>query len=163
MNLQQVLPVVLVVFALAAFLRLRSSRRGEYIDPKSREWGEAVAKAHASIPELRQLHEAGVSPLLIKYVIVGSSGEPEHVWGELQSLEQESFAATLETPMLHPPASLTSPFSLPLSALEDWQAFLPNGSIRGGYTTQAEIALCRRAGKRLPPHVAAMQGHFVDG
>jgi hypothetical protein len=162
-KLQQILPVLLALFALVVFLYRRSARRGQYIDPESHEWSEAITKAQASIPILRQLHESGVSPLLIKYAVLGSGGELEHVWGELRSIGSESFTATLETPMLYPPASLTPPFSLPLSTLEDWQAFLPDGSIRGGYTTQAEIGLYRQAGKKLPPHIAAMQGHFVDG
>lgn len=55
------------------------------------------------------------------------------------------------------------PFRLPLSALGDWQVERRDGRIRGGFTTQLEIALARRDGRHIPDHIANMEKRFVDG
>jgi hypothetical protein len=154
-----------IVAGVLVLLMLRSrarARQGAYIDIDSPMWAEAVAKAHASVPALRELFAAKVGPIGVKYPLATTSGETEHVWGELLGIDQTTFRATLETPMLAGSPATLGPYELPLSALEDWQVALPDGTIRGGYTTQAEIALARRAGRPIPRHIAGLEGRFAD-
>ena len=115
-----------------------------------------------TIPTLRELHASSQQPAWVKYAIANAAGETEHVWGELQVIDTTSFRATLETPLRGGAPNDRPPFTLPLSVLEDWQLQLPDGRIRGGFSTQAEIALARRTGQPIPGHVAAMEGRFVD-
>ena len=99
---------------------------------------------------------------MVKFRLQNDVGEMEHVWGELQKISDRSFTASLATPLVGGKAASPPPYELPLTALEDWQIELPDGSIRGGFTTQAQIALTREAGGRLPPHVASLEGRFID-
>src|SRR5262245_29512722 len=132
------------------------------VDTSSALWSEAVAKARASTPLLRQLMASKVGPVAVKYPLTSVDGETEHVWGELLDIDETSFRATLETLLVAGPPKTDAPYRLPLSELEDWLVTMPDGAIRGGYTMRAEIALTRRAGRLVPRHVAAMEGRFVD-
>ena len=132
------------------------------VDTSSALWSEAVAKARASTPLLRQLMAAKVGPVAVKYPLTSVNGETEHVWGELLDMDETSFRATLETLLVAGPPKTDGPYRLPLSELEDWLVTMPDGAIRGGYTTRAEIVLARRAGRLVPRHVAAMADRFVD-
>lgn len=154
-----VVALVLVVFGIAARV---TRRRGTFIDPQSPEWRAAVEKARESLPVLRELHGSAPQPVWVKYAIANARGEIEHVWGELQAIDAASFRATLATPLRGGAPNDRPPFTLAWSALEDWQLQLPDGRIRGGFSTQAEIALARRTGQPVPGHVAAMEGRFVD-
>ena len=53
-------------------------------------------------------------------------------------------------------------YTMPHTALEDWLKFLPDGTVRGAFTVQAEIALARAEGKRPAKQARAMEGRFVD-
>jgi hypothetical protein len=39
---------------------------------------------------------------------------------------------------------------------------LPDGRIRGGFTTQLMISMAREAGAAPPAQISAMEGRFVD-
>ena len=138
------------------------ARRGMYVQPTSPLWVEATQKARATIPLLAQLHAESVGPIAVKYPLTNDRGQVEHVWGELLSIDTSVFAAALETPLLYGKPENTTHSGVPLASLEDWQVQLPDGRIRGGFTTQAEITMSKKAGRLLPEHVSAMEGHFVD-
>lgn len=138
------------------------AKRGTYVDPSSPDWHEATARAQASIALLRELHASGRAPVWVKYPLTNAKGETEHVWGELQQIDDILFRATLETPLIGGAPSTSPPYELGLSALEDWQVEMPDGSIRGGFTTQVEIAMARKNGRHVPSHAARMEGRFVD-
>jgi|SRR5688572_24881095 len=155
----------LLVVSLVVLLARRSggSRAGSYIDTSQPAWIDAVARARAAVPVLRELFAAREAPVDVKYALQNSAGDTEHVWGELLELADDEFCANLRTPLLRGRLVSSPPFRLPLSALEDWQAELPDGRIRGGFTTQLEIALARRDGRHIPDHIANMEKRFVDG
>lgn len=157
--------LVLLVFSMILLLarRSRQSHAGSYVDTSQPAWIEAVARARAAVPVLRELVAAREAPVDVKYALQNSAGDTEHVWGELLELADDEFCANLRTPLLRGRLVSSPPFRLPLSALEDWQAELPDGTIRGGFTTQLEIALARRDGRHIPDHIANMEKRFVDG
>jgi hypothetical protein len=139
-----------------------SGASGLFVDPDSEEWRNALNQAQATIPTLREIQRTTQESILVKYALASSSGDVEHVWGELQKLDDTTFRATLETPMLSGPPASDPPFELPVSSIEDWVVTLPDGSIRGAFTTQAEIQLAKRKGIPLPDHIATMEGRFSD-
>ncbi|MCE2791303.1 MAG: hypothetical protein ACK493_15115 [Planctomycetota bacterium] len=135
---------------------------GMAIDPDSDAWKQALAKTQSSIPLLRDLYSSVSEPILVKYPLASQSGALEHVWGELQELGETDFRASLETPPLSGSPSSPPPFLLPLTALEDWLLVLPDGTIRGGFTTQAELAMAKEQRIPLPAKLAAVNGCFLD-
>jgi hypothetical protein len=110
---------------------------------------------------MRRLHETHGSDLFVKYPLIAKNGEVEHVWGPLLESTHELLKVGLATP---PGGGLKDepPFTIASSDLEDWQLVLPDGKVRGGFTTQAQIALTLRSGWAPPDHVKQMEGKFVD-
>src|SRR5688500_6242877 len=127
--------------------------RATPIDPDHPLWREAIDRARESIGMLWALHAEAGPEAMVKYAFITSSGEKEHVWGELLELSEDSMRVTMETPPIHHRGELPRELNVPISDLEDWQLSLPDGRIRGGFTTQAQIKIARESGSPIPRHV----------
>lgn len=141
--------------------QLRKSKTGSPVDTNDPLWREAIAAARASRDQMHRLHAQYGPDLFVKYPLVARDGEVEHVWGPLLERTGDSLVVGLATP---PVGGLRAeaPFTIASTDLEDWQLLLPDGSIRGGFTTQAQIVLAQRAGLAVPEHVQHVDGKFVD-
>jgi len=156
------LPIGVGLGLLWAWSRQRGkSQTGRPVDTNDPLWLGAIAAARASQDEMRRLHGTHGSDLFIKYPLIAKNGEVEHVWGPLLESTHESLRVGLATP---PVGGLNSepPFTIASSDLEDWQLVLPDGKVRGGFTTQAQIALTKKSGWAVPDHVKQLDGKFVD-
>lgn len=143
-------------------MQTANGSRGTFIDPDSIEWRNAVSKARSTLPILRELCDANANAAWVKYEVMTTEGTKEHVWGELQFLGEDSFRATLETPLVAGEPIEDMIEGMPLSALEDWVVTLPDGTVRGAFTMQVELEVAKREGLPLLPHIAAMDGRFCD-
>jgi hypothetical protein len=157
-----IIALVAAPFAIWVVIKLRPDPPGVFLDTTSPEWQEAVAKAQASIPSLREIFRSGQYLVGVKYALLNSRGDREHVWGELLELSEDSLLATIDTPLRRGHPTSAPPFRTSLSDLEDWQVQLPDGAIRGGFTTRLDIKVAREKGLQLPAHMLAMEGRFVD-
>ena len=139
----------------------RTSRSARPVDINDPIWVGAIDAAKASRDEMLRLHSQYGAELLVKFPLRAKNGEIEHVWGPLLDSTNDSLKVGLATP---PVGGLDSepPFILAAYDLEDWQLVLPDGMVRGGYTTQAQIALTKKAGWPMPQHVTEMESKFVD-
>ncbi len=124
-------------------------------------WIAAVRTARNTLPLMRELHSSYGSELHVKYPLLTASGQIEHVWGKIVDLGGETLKVTLEIPTLNALPS-QPPFVINVGDLEDWQLVLPDGNIRGGFTTQAQIAMAKREGRGLPPAFSQTEGCFID-
>ena len=159
-------PLVSLVLVLAALVGLiwigfrYTSARPTPIAPDDPLWVSAIERARATSPTMQQLHAEG-REVWVKFPLQPPGGEVEHVWGRLVSLDDTSLTCTIETPPVSGrSASATTPVRV--DELEDWQARLPDGSIRGGYTTRAQAAIAKRDGHPVPRHVRDMLPRMVD-
>lgn len=165
MALRQVLstyavPIGLGLGLLWALAR-RRSQTGHPVDTNDPIWTTAIASARATVGEMRRLHAQYGSDVYVKFPLAAKNGQIEHVWGPLLDSTKEPVQVGLATP---PVGGLKSepPFAVGCDELEDWQLVLPDGKVRGGFTTQAQIALARRGGWPVPHNVRHMEGKFVD-
>jgi hypothetical protein len=147
-------------FGLRAVARSRSA--GTWVDPNDPLFVEALQKARATIPIVRHLFAAGHKPMGVKYPFTTDTGGVEHVWGRLIDLGPDDMTVSIETPPVSHRGAIPKSLTVPLDALEDWHVTLPDGSMRGGFTTRAEIAIRRRNGEKIPNRVAAIEGRFID-
>jgi hypothetical protein len=110
---------------------------------------------------MRSLHATYGTDLFVKYPLTAKNGEVEHVWGPLLDSTNDPIMVGLATPPVggikHAP-----PFGVPSGDLEDWQLVLPDGKVRGGFTTQAQIELARKGGWPVPHNISHMEGKFLD-
>lgn len=132
------------------------------VDPKNPLWRMSTRRAQETIPLMKQLHADKTLEVMVKYPLVTSAGEREHLWGILVDLTGSEMKVTIETPPVTDDKPLPDGFIVPIEELEDWQVDLPDGKIRGGFTTQADMILAKRAHHRMPWHVRLMEGKFVD-
>lgn len=135
---------------------------GNFIDPTDPLWVRGVEKARETVPVLRDLYRAGNTDCGVKFPFLTDSGTNEHVWGQLSGIGDSSFKATIETPPLGHRGTLPKELEVPLDALEDWLVRCPDGTMRGGYTTIAEIQICEREGFPIPQHVRDLKPRLVD-
>jgi hypothetical protein len=154
----------LVVVAAVIWLVVKSRREpfGAFIDFSKPPWSEAKAKAQESVPLLRELHVVHAGAIMVKYPLKNGRGEQEHVWGSLLTLKERTFSATLDTPLREGKPLTLPPFEVDIAELEDWQLELPDGSIRGGFTTRLDIQLAQAQGRPIPDHILSMVDRFVD-
>ena len=157
---------LVAVLALTAVLGLWIARRRRprvtAIDPQSPEWQAAVSRARADLPLLRELFRAHPETTLVKVAVATASGSREHVWARLVAVGADTLTAVIVTPMLHPPAGVDDELVLPVAELEDWHVLLPDGRIRGSFTTRAQIQVCRATGQPLPRDLRGIEEWLVD-
>ncbi len=156
------LAVLALTVALGYLIRRRLQARVTAIDPESAEWQAAVSRARATLPLLRELFPANPEQTLVKLAVATASGSREHVWAQLTELGAETLTATIVTPLLDPPSSAEKGVVFPLSELEDWHVLLPDGRIRGSFTTQAQIRLCHATGQPVPRELRGIEERLVD-
>jgi hypothetical protein len=154
--------IVVLTLALGLWIRHRQRARATAIDPGSPEWQTAVYRAQATLPVLRELFPAHPEQTLVKIAVATASGSREHVWAELKALGPDTLTATIVTPLLDPGSGTGSDVVVPLAELEDWHVLLPDGRIRGSFTTQAQIQVCRATSQPIPRDLRDIEGRFVD-
>lgn len=135
---------------------------GTYIDPSDPLWQEASRRARDSISTLRALAAEYPGQILVKFPLVTAAGEREHVWGELREITGSAVRTTVETVPIAYDGKVPDEVTTPLAELLDWHLELPDGTVRGSFTTQAEIVIRERLNLALPRRVAAVKGKFVD-
>jgi hypothetical protein len=156
------LVAILAATILGYWLWWRQRSRVSAIDPASAEWKAAADRARATLPLLRELFAAHPDQTLVKVAVPTSSGSREHVWAQVHELGLETVQATLVTPMLDPAAGYERDLTVPLGEIEDWHVLLPDGRIRGSFTTRAQIQLCRATGQRIPRYLRDVEGRLVE-
>jgi hypothetical protein len=140
----------------------RQRARVTAIDPNSAEWQAAVSRAQSTLPLLRELFPAHPQQTLVKVAVATASGSREHVWAELRELGPETLSATIVTPLLDSPSAKEKGLEVPVAELEDWHVLLPDGRIRGSFTTQAQIQVCRATGQPIPRELRGIEDRLVD-
>jgi len=156
--------VALLSCTAAIALAVRSGRRiANAAVPVARDeplLHEARERAQASLDSLRPY--VG-SPLQVgvKVPLRNAAGEVEHVWGTPEALDAATVTLRIVTPFIDG-ATPPDPVSVPVTDIEDWQVFLDDGRILGGFGTRAQMAVARRDGHPIPEHVLAQEARFVD-
>jgi uncharacterized protein YegJ (DUF2314 family) len=121
---------------------------------------DATRRARQSLSELRHLRARDAGAAAVKFALTTDAGEVEHVWAEVLALHlDEVVTRVVSRPVTHR-AKLPDTTTIPLTAIEDWAVTLPDGSVRGSFSTLAMIAACRRDGRPIPP--ALRDVRFLD-
>lgn len=114
------------------------------LDPETLAWKEAVQQARDSVEELRAL-ASGQPAAKIRFEDRSPNGAAHYLWGTMIALsDSEVFLDGSEIPWAQ------ARLRIPLAEILDWEVVLPNGTVRGGFTKQAELALYDRAGVSPP-------------
>jgi uncharacterized protein YegJ (DUF2314 family) len=132
------------------------------IDPNDPLWAEAVRRARETVPTLRALFQGEHSDAIVKFPFVTDKGECEHVWGELAAFEGDTLQVTIVTPPIAQQSPVPKTMMIPISDLEDWHITMPDGTIRGSFSTIAQIKICRRDGIKIPDYITGQENRLAD-
>jgi hypothetical protein len=161
MTLLWVLVGVLFLLVLWFVLGVRRMRARATPIAQDDPWLQhAVQCARDNTSEMLRLVAEGMR-VAAKFPLRNGRGEVEHVWGAIQRTIGDGLEVIVMTPLFVGPTP-EGPVHVELAELEDWQTFLPDGSIRGGYTTQAQLAVCRREGFSIPKALLQQEPCFAD-
>jgi hypothetical protein len=159
--------LAMIVFGIPGLLyAIRGRFRNEYenvleISPEDPLFQHSVKEAQESLPNFRALVEKHPDSGYIKFPFTTPSGFTEHIWGFVQSVSNDSFRVTIDTPPVSEEFELPEFVNVDSSQIEDWQVALPDGSISGGYTVRAQIKMCERDGLEIPSHVKEYAAKLV--
>jgi hypothetical protein len=120
---------------------------------------EAIRRAWATLPVMLELH-AQAHEVYVKFKHRTGAGKVEHVWGRIERIEADMVIANSISRVRTPGCELPATLTFPLCYVDDWQVHENGGLVRGGFTTQATIAICERDGHPVPR--AARKLQFVD-
>jgi uncharacterized protein YegJ (DUF2314 family) len=157
-----ILIVAVVVLVIALYVRAARAPLGQYVDFSKPPWSDAAKSAREIFNIAKALNLENPGRVAVKFPLRSTTGDTEHVWGELLSASDSDFAATFEGPLAKGTPAQTSPLRVPIGELEDWLFVQDDGSVRGGFTTRIEIEQALSSGRPLPEHMQAMRGRFVD-
>jgi uncharacterized protein YegJ (DUF2314 family) len=121
----------------------------------------ATRRARQTLPELRRLRLSQAGAAAVKFAFTTDGGETENVWAEVLALHADDVVARIVsrpvTQRAKPPARLR----VAIGEIADWQVTLPDGTVRGGFSSLAMLEACRRDGRPIPR--ALRNVRFLDG
>lgn len=149
---------------LAIVLAWRSARAEARavipVAPGDRLMKDAGTRARATLDALRP-HIGSPRQVGVKFPLRRDDGGATFVWGTPEAMD----AGTVTVRLVAPPVDAAvpdGPMVVPLADVEDWQVFLDDGRILGGYGTRAQMAIARRYGHAIPRAMRAQEPRFVD-
>ena len=87
---------------------------------------------------------------LVKFPLVTSSGNTEHVWAEVLRTDWPRLEVRLVTPPVSHEGKLERLHSKTATDIEDWHVNLPDGRVLGGFTQRAMFKIARERWGGLP-------------
>lgn len=134
----------------------------QFVDPNNPLWTEAKAKAAASIDTLVALYPQNPSNTFVKFSHNGVSGFKEDIWAKVSDMGPGYVGVTIDAKYLVDKDS-ENKRQLPLGQVIDWMVELPNGKVRGGYTTQALLLLkAQKEGNTDDASLSSFQDKLQD-
>ncbi|MEQ2008589.1 MAG: DUF2314 domain-containing protein [Limisphaerales bacterium] len=114
---------------------------------------EAISKAKATIPQLRELAASPNRGVRVKVPFTTSSGVTEHLWAEVLSLRESEMEVRYLTPPVTHTGRLERLHKHTVSDLTDWQVERESGKYAGGYTMRVMFVRGREQWGDLPPEL----------
>jgi uncharacterized protein YegJ (DUF2314 family) len=125
-------------------------------------WLAALQRARETIPILRELHLKHKGEIAVKFPFRTDKGETEHLWGRLLDIRERDMWLTVLTPPIAHDGIRPEHVKVSVADLEDWQLDLPDGKVRGGFSTKAQMEIYRRDRRVLPLKIRDREKDFVD-
>lgn len=152
------------MFALYGWFSLRATV-DDPVTPIAQDdplWVAALQKARETISLLRELQLKHKGEIAVKFPFRTDKGETEHLWGRLLDLRERDTWLTVLTPPIAHEGIRPEHVKVPVADLEDWQLDLPDGKIRGGFSTKAQMEIYRHDRRVLPMQIRDREKDFVN-
>jgi len=121
---------------------------------------EARHNARDTIPQLLDLFKGAKEFTRVKLPFVSNSGETEHLWAELLSVEGSNIHVRYMTPPVTHTGKLERLHTHPLSDIEDWVVTKNPAKYIGGYSMRVMFQRGRELWGDLPPKLKAEESKY---
>ncbi len=115
----------------------------QFVDPNNELWTKGKTKATATLDTFTAFYPQYPTTSFIKFTHDGPSGFKEDIWAKVTSMGPGYVGIVVEAKYLKENENEVNR-ELPLGQVIDWMIELPNGLIRGGYTTQALLLIAKQ-------------------
>jgi uncharacterized protein YegJ (DUF2314 family) len=112
----------------------------QFVDPNNELWTKAKTKATATLDTFTALYPQNPANSFIKFTHDGPSGFKEDIWAKVTSIGPGYVGIVVEAKYLKENENEANR-ELPMGQVIDWMIELPDGLIRGGFTTQALLLI----------------------
>ena len=124
---------------------------------------EAADRARANVSIVRELLPNHPENCYVEIPFQASSGIVDHVWAKLISLDDRTITCQIISKPMHYQGDIPTPYSCPVSALEDWRVQMPDNAIRGDYTMILVFESVKQLyGDKMPEQLAEEMQRHVD-
>ena len=134
----------------------------EHIDFDSPELQAARQQAKETLPHFIRQVSHGVDQAYIKFPFQTDQGVTEHIWGYVHHFSNGEFTVSLANTPYTQEGEYNTWQYVPESDIEDWQIVLPNGKIKGGYSTIGAFRYLENRGRRLSRKMQKQKSELVD-
>jgi uncharacterized protein YegJ (DUF2314 family) len=156
------LPISMIAIG---WLWMRGDESGvedQEIDYDSPELRDSVLQARARLPEFVEHVRRDGENASIKFPFVTDQGVTEHLWAYVHGFNDGMFnVSLLNEPYTHE-GELADEYSVPDSALEDWQILHSDGRVSGAFSMIASFRYLERKGVRLNRLMRKQKAQLID-
>lgn len=121
---------------------------------------EARKAARNSIPQMLELFKDAKEFTRVKIPFVSNSGETEHLWAELLSVDNSTINVRYSTPPVTHTGKLERLHTHSLNDVEDWVVTKNPKRYVGGYSMKVMFIRGREAWGDLPPELLAEEAKY---
>jgi uncharacterized protein YegJ (DUF2314 family) len=159
---QLILPIVFIRYG---WRWIRYEGRGIEDTPGNAsfpELDESVAQARAALPEFVVQIAKNTDGAYIKFRLITAQGLKEHIWAYVHSYDGQKFNVSLANTPRDSKEPAEGRRDVHGDEVEDWQILLPDGRIKGAYSTMALFRNGQNCGKPLSPKMRKQKALLVD-
>ncbi|CAN5340600.1 hypothetical protein BH09BAC1_BH09BAC1_11540 [soil metagenome] len=139
----------------------RDTAHLQFVDPNNNLWNTAKMQAKATLDTFYYLYPNYPEHSFVKFTNDGASGFQEDIWALVTGVGP-GFVQIQVQPRYLTEKNRIPERELPAGKIIDWMVELPNGSIRGGYTTQALLELDIKKGRPNADSLHKNLNLFID-
>ncbi len=132
------------------------------VEPESPELADARRRALSSIGVLWHYLDENRHECFVKFPMETKSGSIEHIWGVVHSRQGDKVVVSLANEPVEAPSGEADRRTVAIRDIEDWQVFVSESEIRGGYSVGALARIAKSRGYGLSRSNRKHLEKFVD-
>jgi uncharacterized protein YegJ (DUF2314 family) len=132
------------------------------VDFHSPELIGSVAEAKRTLPSFIAEVKKNVDGAYVKFSLLTDKGVAEHIWAYVHNYKDGVFNVSLANTPHAQKAEIKSRLDVSEAQVEDWQIMLPDGRIRGAYSSMAAFRYLERKNIRLNRTMRKQRMQLMD-
>jgi uncharacterized protein YegJ (DUF2314 family) len=132
------------------------------VDFDAPELISSVAEAKRTLPSFIAEVKKNIDGAFVKFPLLTDKGVTEHIWAYVHNYKDGVFNVSLANTPYTQKAEIKRRLDITEAEVEDWQIMLPDGRIRGAYSSMAAFRYLERKNIRLNRTMRKQRMLFTD-